>query len=120
VSTMASGLADNSVGRALGQIVKADLISIDEIGPTGGQHWGAVVLPAGRRHYDRPALGVASHSPFEEWAKLTATQAWSQSGGIREVRRMFRYIGFGGSGFRGIHHCDSICGDLCGSLTEVE
>ena len=71
VETLYRGLADNSVGRVLEQILKADLILIDEIGfapmdNTGAQLFFRLVAAA----YERRSLGVASHWPFEEWGRF--------------------------------------------------
>jgi DNA replication protein DnaC len=66
VETLYRGLADNSVGRVIEQILKADLILIDEIGfapmdDTGAQLFFRIVAAA----YERRSLGVGSHWPFE-------------------------------------------------------
>ena len=71
VETLYRGLADNSVGRVLEGILKADLILIDEIGfapmdHTGAQLFFRLVAAA----YERRSLGVASHWPFEDWGKF--------------------------------------------------
>jgi DNA replication protein DnaC len=68
VETLYRGLADNSVGRVIEQILKADLILIDEIGfapldDNGAQLFFRLVAGA----YERRSLGIASHWPFEEW-----------------------------------------------------
>lgn len=71
VETLYRGLADNSVGRVIEQILRADLILIDEIGfapmdDTGAQLFFRLVAAA----YERKALGVGSHWPFEDWGKF--------------------------------------------------
>ena len=71
VETLYRGLADNSVGRVIEQILKADLILIDEIGfapmdDTGAQLFFRVVAAA----YERRSLGIGSHWPFEEWGRF--------------------------------------------------
>ncbi len=53
------------------QILKADLILIDEIGfapmdPTGAELFFRLVAAA----YERRSLGIGSHWPFEEWGKF--------------------------------------------------
>ena len=71
VETLYRGLADNSVGRVLEGILRADLILIDEIGFAHLDHTGAQLffrLVAGA--YERRSLGVASHWPFEDWGHL--------------------------------------------------
>ena len=75
VETLFRGLADNSVGRVLEGILRADLILIDEIGfapmdPTGAQLFFRLVAAA----YERRSLGVASHWPFEEWGRFLPDQ----------------------------------------------
>ena len=71
VETLYRGLADNSVGRVIEQILRADLILIDEIGfapmdDTGAQLFFRIVAAA----YEHRALGIASHWPFEEWGRF--------------------------------------------------
>jgi DNA replication protein DnaC len=80
VETLYRGLADNSVGRILEQILKADLILIDEIGfapmdNTGAQIFFRLVAAA----YERRSLGVASHWPFEEWGRFLPDQSTAVS-----------------------------------------
>ena len=71
VETLYRGLADNSVGRVIEAILRADLILIDEIGfapmdDTGAQLFFRLVAGA----YERKALGIGSHWPFEDWGKF--------------------------------------------------
>jgi DNA replication protein DnaC len=71
VETLYRGYADNSVGRLIEQVTKADLILIDEIGfapldDTGAQLFFRMVAAV----YERKSLGVASHWPFEEWGRF--------------------------------------------------
>jgi DNA replication protein DnaC len=71
VETLYRGLADNSVGRIIDGLLRADLILIDELGfvpldATGGQLLFRFVAAA----YERRSLGVASHSPFNEWGRF--------------------------------------------------
>lgn len=71
VETLYRGLADNSVGRVIEQILKADLVLIDEIGfapldATGAQLFFRLVAAA----YERRALGIGSHWPFEDWGRF--------------------------------------------------
>ncbi len=71
VETLYRGLADNSVGRVLEGILKADLILIDEIGFAPMDHTGAqLFFRLVSAAYERRSLGVASHSPFEEWGRF--------------------------------------------------
>lgn len=71
VETLYRGLADNSVGRVIENILKADVILIDEIGfapldDNGAQLLFRLVAAA----YERRSLGIASHWPFEEWGRF--------------------------------------------------
>jgi DNA replication protein DnaC len=71
VETLYRGLADNSVGRVIEQILRADLILIDEIGfapmdDTGAQLFFRLVAAA----YETKALGIGSHWPFEDWGRF--------------------------------------------------
>jgi DNA replication protein DnaC len=71
VETLYRAIADNSVGKVITQILRADLIVIDEIGfapmdPTGAELFFRLVAAA----YERKSLGVGSHWPFEEWGKF--------------------------------------------------
>jgi len=71
VENLYRGLADNSVGRVIEQILKADLILIDEIGfapmdDTGAQLFFRLVAAA----YERRSLGIGSHWPFEDWGRF--------------------------------------------------
>ena len=67
--TLYRGLADNSVGRIIGTLLRNDLILVDEVGfapldDTGAQLLFRVVAAA----YERRALGIASHWPFDPGA----------------------------------------------------
>jgi DNA replication protein DnaC len=71
VESLYRGYADNSVGKLIEQIARADLIMIDEIGfapldNTGAQLFFRVVSAA----YERRSLAIASHWPFEEWGRF--------------------------------------------------
>lgn len=71
VDTLYRGLADNSVGRVIETILRADFVIIDELGfapldATGAQLLFRFVAAA----YERRSLGVASHWPFEEWGRF--------------------------------------------------
>lgn len=71
VETLYRGMADNSVGRVIEGILKADLILIDEIGfapldDNGAQLFFRLVAAA----YERRSLGIGSHWPFEEWGRF--------------------------------------------------
>jgi DNA replication protein DnaC len=71
VETLYRALADNSVGKVIGQIMKADLILVDEIGfapmdTTGAELFFRVVSAA----YEHRSVGIGSHWPFEDWGKF--------------------------------------------------
>lgn len=71
VETLYRGLADNTVGRVIDGLLRADLILVDELGfapldETGCQLLFRFVAAA----YERRSLGVASHWPFEEWGRF--------------------------------------------------
>jgi DNA replication protein DnaC len=71
VESLYRGLADNSVGRQIEGLLRADLIVIDELGfapldDTGSQLLFRFVAAA----YERRSLGIASHWPFEEWGRF--------------------------------------------------
>ena len=71
VEALYRGLADNSVGRVIETILRADLILVDEIGfapldDTGAQLLFRFVAAA----YERRSLGIASHWPFDQWGRF--------------------------------------------------
>jgi DNA replication protein DnaC len=71
VETLYRGLADNSVGKILDTLLRNDLIIVDEVGfapldDTGAQLLFRFVAAA----YERRALGIASHWPFESWGRF--------------------------------------------------
>jgi DNA replication protein DnaC len=71
VDTLYRGLADNTVGKIIDTLLRADLIICDEIGfapldDTGTQLLFRLVAAA----YERRSLAVASHWPFEQWGRF--------------------------------------------------
>ena len=71
VETLYRGLADNSVGKVIDTLLRNDLIIVDEVGfspldDTGAQLLFRLVAAA----YERRALGIASHWPFESWGRF--------------------------------------------------
>jgi DNA replication protein DnaC len=71
VETLYRGLADNSVGRAIETLLRADLVIVDELGfapldDTGAQLLFRFVAAA----YERRSLGIGSHWPFESWGRF--------------------------------------------------
>ncbi len=80
VETLYRGYADNSVGRLIEQVVRADLVLIDEIGfapldHTGAQLFFRLVAAA----YERRSLGIASHWSFEDWGHFLPEQTTAVS-----------------------------------------
>ena len=71
VDTLYRGLADNSAGKVIENLLRNDLILVDEVGfapldDTGAQLLFRFVSAA----YERRALGLASHWPFESWGRF--------------------------------------------------
>lgn len=71
VETLYRGLADNSVGRVIESVLRADLVIVDELGfapldAMGTQLLFRFVAAA----YERRSLGIASHWPFEQWGRF--------------------------------------------------
>jgi DNA replication protein DnaC len=71
VETLYRGLADNSVGRVIDTLLRNELIICDEVGfapldDTGAQLLFRFIAAA----YERRALGIASHWPFESWGRF--------------------------------------------------
>jgi DNA replication protein DnaC len=71
VETLYRALADNSVGRVIETLLRNDLIICDELGfapldDTGAQLLFRFVAAA----YERRALGIGSHWPFESWGRF--------------------------------------------------
>ena len=71
VETLYRGLADNSVGKVIDGLLRADLVLLDELGfapldLTGTQLLFRFIAAA----YERRALGIASHWPFDQWGRF--------------------------------------------------
>jgi DNA replication protein DnaC len=71
VETLYRGLADNSVGQVIDTLLRNNLIICDEVGfapldDTGAQLLFRFIAAA----YERRALGIASHWPFESWGRF--------------------------------------------------
>jgi DNA replication protein DnaC len=71
VETLYGGLADNSVGRVIERLLRADLVIVDDLGfapldDVGSQLLFRFVAAA----YEHRSLGVASHWPFESWGRF--------------------------------------------------
>jgi DNA replication protein DnaC len=71
VDTLYRGLADNSVGRVIEAILRAEFVVVDELGFAPLDHTGTQLLfRFVAAAYERRSLGVASHWPFEEWGRF--------------------------------------------------
>jgi DNA replication protein DnaC len=71
VETLYRGLADNSVGKVIDTLLRNDVVLVDELGfapldDTGAQLLFRFVAAA----YERRALGIGSHWPFESWGRF--------------------------------------------------
>jgi len=80
VETLYRGLADNSVGKVIDGLLRADLVILDELGfapldLTGTQLLFRFIAAA----YERRALGIASHWPFDQWGRFLPEQTTATS-----------------------------------------
>jgi DNA replication protein DnaC len=71
VDTLYRGLADNSAGKVIENLLRNDLILVDEVGfapldDSAAQLLFRLVSAA----YERRALGIASHWPFDQWGRF--------------------------------------------------
>ena len=71
VEMLYRGVADNSVGKVIDGLLRADLVLLDELGfapldLTGTQLLFRFIAAA----YERRALGIASHWPFDQWGRF--------------------------------------------------
>lgn len=71
VETLYRGQADNSVGRIIDNLLRNDLIVIDELGFAPLDDIGAQLLfRFVAAAYERRSLGIGSHWPFESWGRF--------------------------------------------------
>ena len=80
VETLYRGLADNTVGKVIDQLLRHDAILVDELGfapldDIGTQLLFRFVAAA----YERRSLGVASHWPFDQWGRFLPQQSTAAS-----------------------------------------
>jgi DNA replication protein DnaC len=80
IETLYRGLADNTVGKVISNLLRNELLLIDELGfapldDTGSQLLFRFVAAA----YERRSLGVASHWPFEDWGHFLPVQTTAVS-----------------------------------------
>ena len=71
VETLYRALADNSVGRVIENLLRNDVVLVDELGfapldDTGAQLLFRFVAAA----YERRSLGIGAHWPFESWGRF--------------------------------------------------
>ena len=74
------GLADNSVGKVVESVLRADAVIVDEVGfappdDTDAQLLFRFVAAA----YERHALAIASHWPFEDWGRFLPNETTAVS-----------------------------------------
>ena len=68
-------VADNTVGKAIEQLCRNDLILIDEVGFAPLDHTGCQLLfRLVSAAYERRSIAVGSHSPFEAWGHFLSDQ----------------------------------------------
>jgi DNA replication protein DnaC len=68
-------VADNTVGRAVEQVCRHELIIIDEVGFAPLDHTGCQLLfRLIAAAYERRSVAIASHSPFEQWGRFLPDQ----------------------------------------------
>lgn len=71
VEDLYRGLADNSVGKILDQLLRADLVICDELGFAPLDARGSQLLfRFVAAMYERRSLAITSHWPFEEWGRF--------------------------------------------------
>src|ERR1700689_2153100 len=71
VETLYRGLADNSAGRVIENLLRADLVIVDEVGFAPLDYTGAQLLfRFVAAAYERRALGIGSHWPFDQWGRF--------------------------------------------------
>jgi DNA replication protein DnaC len=73
-------VAVHTVGQAIEQLCRNDLLIIDEIGFAPLDHNGCQLLfRIVAAAYERRSLAIASHSPFEQWGRFLPDQATGTS-----------------------------------------
>jgi DNA replication protein DnaC len=80
IEVLHRGLADNTVGKIIDTLLRADLVILDEIGfapldDTGTQLLFRLVAAG----YERRSLAIASHWPFEQWGRFLPEQTTAAS-----------------------------------------
>jgi hypothetical protein len=85
------GLADNTVGKIIDTLLRADLVIIDEVGfapldDNGIQLLFRLVAAA----YERRFPAVGSHLPFEQWGRFLSEDTTAQDPGPAHTPRQRR------------------------------
>jgi len=76
VETLYRGLADNTVGRIIDNLLRHDAILVDELGFAPLDDMGTQLLfRFVAAAYERRSLGVASHWPFDQWGRFLPQQS---------------------------------------------
>ena len=71
VETLDRGVADHSVGRLIAQLLKCELLIVDELGFAPLDDLGAQLLFRFiAAAYERRSGAIASHWPFDQWGRF--------------------------------------------------
>ena len=71
IETLYRGLADNSVGRVIEQLMRCDYLILDELGFAPLDDMGTQLLfRFVSAAYERRSLGIGSHWPFQDWGRF--------------------------------------------------
>ncbi|ETZ36180.1 istB-like ATP binding family protein, partial [Mycobacterium avium MAV_120809_2495] len=68
IEVLYRGLADNTVGKIIDTLLRADLVILDEIASPARRHRDSTVVPARAAGYERRLLAIASHWPSNNGA----------------------------------------------------
>jgi DNA replication protein DnaC len=80
VDTLYRGLADNSVGKVIESVLRADVVICDEVGFASVDDNGAQLLfRFVAAAYERRSLAIASHWPFEQWGHFLPNETTAVS-----------------------------------------
>jgi DNA replication protein DnaC len=120
IETLYRGLADNTVGKAITQLLRNELVLIDELGfapldDTGSQLLFRFMAAA----YERRSLGVASHWPFEEWGHFLPVQTTAVSLLDRLLHHAIEHVPPSGPNPRVMWRALRYGSELCASAAPV-
>jgi DNA replication protein DnaC len=80
IETLYRGIADNSVGKVIDNLLRADLIICDELGFAPlDDHGTQLLFRFVAAAYERRSLGVASHWPFDQWGRFLTEHVTAMS-----------------------------------------